>query len=300
MEATLTLLVCLVGCSTPLTKAALPASNSKLGELHLSAAGVQAHQALIPVRINGKGPFLFVLDTGNVAYPALLTPAVAKRLGIDDSKARATYSQSTLGLNATLRPIVVKSLTVGNLSEGPIAAAVSPGLEQQRQRSRLPIDGNLGYQFLKQYVLRLNLRRLTAELTNKPVADHWTSLRVDKHTGFLLVTCGANGQPVNLMLDTGAATTLLTAAAATSLHISLGPQVPLNGVLTGHSRLGLLKTFVAGNQERKYMPVVISDAFNVSGDDGRRVDGILGLDFLAAFEVTIDFPRMRFCLTNLS
>ena len=37
---------------------------------------------LVPVNINGQGPFDFILDTGNAAVPFLFSRALAERFGI--------------------------------------------------------------------------------------------------------------------------------------------------------------------------------------------------------------------------
>jgi predicted aspartyl protease len=75
--------------------------------------------ALVPVTINGKGPFTFALDTG--ASRSLMDSAVAKRLGIS----RKGHTAKIAGVNAVSKAQLVKvrSWRVGTVTLPPTTMA---------------------------------------------------------------------------------------------------------------------------------------------------------------------------------
>src|SRR5208337_4662908 len=103
---------------------------------------------------------------------------------------------------------------------------------------------------------------------------------LDSTHGRPLVDAEVNGDPVRLIVDTGAETTLLTSAAAERLG------VPATGT-TVHS-------LAIGELVLRNLPVVVdSDSENSGPSLGKVADGILGLDVLSHFDVDLDMPNGR-------
>lgn len=108
------------------------------------------------------------------------------------------------------------------------------------------------------------------------------------------VTIGG-GQPVELVLDTGAEGTALYAAFADSLRLKpiAGRTDPLVGQ-TGETTTPIVmlpRLSVDGHAVPPLEAVVLTDRA-----DGVALAGILGADVLARFLVEIDFPAQRFAL----
>jgi hypothetical protein len=102
----------------------------------------------------------------------------------------------------------------------------------------------------------------------------------------VLVSVKINGAgPITLILDTGSDRTLVTPAALQSLGISTenGPRGILKGV-TGTSDVDAVWVNSVEVGEARVGPLLII-AYNA---DLKAADGLLGRDFLANFNVTID------------
>ena len=111
-----------------------------------------------------------------------------------------------------------------------------------------------------------------------------------------IVTLFANGNPVTLLLDTGAARTTLTHEAAKRIGAEV-PRIEFPGQLRGvagtlPAREVELRSFSAGDVTipwRRVMvaPVTILSVFSTP------LDGLLGADTLASFDVDLDPPNHR-------
>jgi hypothetical protein len=102
----------------------------------------------------------------------------------------------------------------------------------------------------------------------------------------ILVSAKINGSgPIRLILDTGAERTLVALSALWRLGISTenGPRAVLKGV-TGKSPVDAVWVHSVEVDEAKVGPLLI-----IAHDaDLKEADGLLGRDFLANFNVTID------------
>jgi hypothetical protein len=127
------------------------------------------------------------------------------------------------------------------------------------------------------------------ELKSSPSQKGFT--KISFTPGFpLLVNAKINGaEPITMILDTGAERTLVTSSALLKLGISTenAPRAVLKGV-TGMSYVDALWVNSVEVGEAKAGPLLIIalDA------DLNGADGLLGRDFLANFNVTID-PKER-------
>lgn len=119
---------------------------------------------------------------------------------------------------------------------------------------------------------------------------------LDAAHGRPLVDAEVNGDPVRLIVDTGAETTLLTSAAAERLGVA-ATGAPLRLVGVGGEGAGSATTvhsLAIGELELRNLPVVVdSDSENSGPSLGKVADGILGLDVLSHFDVDLDMPNGR-------
>lgn len=126
--------------------------------------------------------------------------------------------------------------------------------------------------------------------------------------GHLLVTALVNSQPARLILDTGAERSLVTPAAVRRLGLALDPWVGTTlmgiGGLERHQNAAP-RSFELGGVALQH-PTLFHDSSLAVGPlpvgrlGGQPVDGLLGRDFLAAFDVLIDVPGRRLALYQVS
>ncbi len=107
---------------------------------------------LLDVRINGKGPFTFVLDTG--AGATLLSPELAstlglKRLGKKGNAVGAAGGKSDVSFGR------VESISVGDVTAKNYEVAVLD-LADVGKGAGKQLDGILGYTFLRHYRITID------------------------------------------------------------------------------------------------------------------------------------------------
>ncbi len=106
---------------------------------------------LVPVMVNGQGPYDFVLDTG--ASATLFSPELAAHLGLSMSDGVDVVGAVTAGMGARC---VVESLTVGTVEQRHLGVVVADIFGPLAQRVGARLDGVLGYDVLKAYRVTLN------------------------------------------------------------------------------------------------------------------------------------------------
>ena len=124
--------------------------------------------------------------------------------------------------------------------------------------------------------------------------------------GHLVVTVAVDGDPARLILDTGAERTLLTPQAVRRLALPLDRWVGTTMVGIGgeerHQNAQVASLSLGGLRLRQNtllqgLSVSVGAIPSAQLGPGRRpLDGILGRDVLAAFDLAIDVPRLRLTL----
>ena len=227
---------------------------------------------VVPVYIEGQGPFEFLLDTGTNS--TIVTPEVAARLGLRpaDRVRLITVAGERDVPRARLRRVAV-----GGSVASDVEALVS-GLEQIRRLDRR-VCGVLGQNYLGRFNYTLDYGARTIEFEgagDAPPAGERVTFDVEE--GKLVVAAFSESyvRALRLVLD----------AAATSLVIfedvrgSLGPADSKGGagrVLTEAGSLGAglarLRSLRVGGTRLRDVPVaLVSDA---AGRESRAEDGLL-------------------------
>lgn len=148
----------------------------QLSRLRLSAStGTVAHAEtpfetglggafiLLPVRVNGRGPYRFLVDTG--ASSTVLAPGVAHELGLSGSPIEAMGVQGELRAETfVLDRLEVAGQVVHDLDAGAVDV-----FDYTSQAAGTTIDGILGYSFLRQFRVVLDYpRRRIGFLPGRP------------------------------------------------------------------------------------------------------------------------------------
>jgi len=102
-----------------------------------------------------------------------------------------------------------------------------------------------------------------------------------------------DGQTTSMVLDTGSQFTLVTKSTADRMNLAIvAARGEINGI--GGSRgvyVFSARSFQIGRLQGKSLPLMVSDF--VLSPGGRPADGLLGADFLASYDVDLDFPASQ-------
>jgi predicted aspartyl protease len=269
-----------------------------LAEVGFRLAGTDNPLILIPVSVNERGPYEFILDTG--AGTSLVSPRLAAGLGIASEGTRE-------GTGAAGRVMVamgrVESLAVGAARRGPMPIAVTAEVDRIGAAVGARIDGDLGYDFLKSFTLTLDYRRRVIRLTQGGyevagaggVGHAQVPFRLAGAVKpLVMVPAYVNGRgPHAFVLDTGASATVLSPTLAAALRIetvAAEAMTGAGGILQATS--GRVGTLAVGGATLQNVSVMVADFLSELGRlAGEPIDGILGYNFLRHFRVTLDYPQ---------
>jgi predicted aspartyl protease len=277
-----------------MTTATISPSSAQV-KFHL-AGGAQPLM-LLPVHVNGEGPFQFILDTG--AGTSLLSPALGQKLGVNIVGAKEGQSA---GGTVSVSLARVNSLAVGTASLDDVEVGLVD-LSHIGKTVGARIDGDLGYNFLKHFRVTLDYRNQQIRLhdpnrfesVGRSAAITEVPMRLaNPAKPLILVDVYANGRgPFQFAIDTGTSTTAITPELAKELGLATSPIGP---VTTGGANLdataGVLPSFQLGGARTNHLAVMVADFFAVlSKVVGAKLDGIVGYNFLRNYKVALDYPN---------
>jgi predicted aspartyl protease len=281
-----------------MTTATLSPRNAKI---KFRLAGDAQPLILLPTRVNGAGPFDFILDTG--AGTSLLSTELAQKLNI---KVLGTKEGQSAGGKVSVSLAKVESLALGQAKIEDVEVGIVD-LGHIGKTIGTKIDGDVGYNFLKHF--RVTIDYQTGEIRfddpkrtenfGKPSKAEIPMRLASPAKPLVLVDVYGNGRgPFQFAIDTGTSTTAISPEAAQQLGIDSSPIGPLT---TGGSQVnvtaGNLKSFQVGGARIDDLVVVVADFFAMlSQAVGAKLDGIVGYNFLRNFRVVMDYPSEKFRL----
>jgi predicted aspartyl protease len=267
-------------------------------EVGFRLAGGDQPLILIPGSVAGRGPYDFILDTG--AGTTLLSTRLADELGIEPTGAK----QGTgAGGKVTVALARVPSLAIGGVVRAPMSLAVTAEVERIGAALGTRIDGCLGHDFLKDFRVAIDYGRQLVRLRQgafdpvsaTPVTRSEVAFRLAAPTKpLVMIPAFVNGQgPYAFALDTGASTTVISAALAESLGVDRGDGAAMTGAGGMlQATVGRVASLAVGGARATDVAVVVSDFVEQIGQAvGTGVDGVVGYNFLRRFRVTIDYPN---------
>jgi predicted aspartyl protease len=260
-------------------------------------AGGQNPLILVPVYVDGKGPYEFILDTG--AYRCLLSPELSASIGIrPESQQRATGAGGAIKISSAH----VTSLAVGTARQENLEVAITDELSRFGEAVQSKVDGVLGSNFLKDFRVTVDYRRGVVRLA-RPSAQARAEGSVQSAASIsfklampskplILVPVFVNGRrPFQFVLDTGASRTTLSFDLARKLGIvAIGDRSGTGAGGQVRMLSATVDSLTVGKTSRSDAPVSVGGFLgNFSSVVGTKLDGIVGNDFLSQFEVTIDY-----------
>ncbi len=133
------------------------------------------------------------------------------------------------------------------------------------------------------------------------------TVRITRAGGLLLVPVAINGTVADFVLDTGAERTVVGLAAAERLHIARDEWVSTDIQGAGgrdRRRLGRPSSLSLGGVALRRRTVAADSSVVVGpipeSAGGRAIDGLLGEDFLSAFDLDLDVPAGTLTLYAVS
>jgi hypothetical protein len=266
----------------------------------------QLHRNLIIIKakLNGKGPFNFLLDTG--INTSLITDA-----GLSDSvkfSRGPNVEIAGAGSGSDLRAFYTPDLHVampGIVSENITFAVLSEDVLQLGKYVGLPVTGILGYDFFSSFVTEVDFKNLKLNLYepqhfSAPKAYHSLPLQFENNKPYVQATLRQESLPVKLLLDTGAghALSLETGSdekikvpePALRAQLGVGLAGPVNGFI---GRVGALQL---SGYELKSLIASFPDAADVQAKVTNSRHGTLGLELLKRFKLIFDYPHSKLYL----
>lgn len=251
---------------------------------------------IVEAKVNGKGPFHFLLDTG--AGITIVTPQLAQRLGLGS---QSSVTAQGPGGSAAAGMLQLQSVTVGRASRDGVAAAVvdlPAGLTYQGRYGS--IDGIIGYSFLKDYAVTIDVKDRRAIFAAHAGQDRSArTIPMSIESSIPVVDVLIDGTRARAKIDSGNnANASITASFAQTAalphpgsHVQTTQYAGVGGNVTASvTRMNSLT--IAGFQMHG-VPVTIAQAAPGPGPDA---DGNLGYAFLKRFIVTFDYPASTLSL----
>jgi predicted aspartyl protease len=128
-------------------------ADSASGEVAFSLAGPNNAAMIVPVRINGREPVDFIVDTG--ATLTCIDVSLARELGLpeDDAAGGIALGVATAG---RIQTVHMDSLRVGNAAAFDLSAC---RLDLANLRRAFGAQGLLGLNFLKSFHIAIDFER---------------------------------------------------------------------------------------------------------------------------------------------
>ncbi len=271
-----------------------PSPAEPVPDAVLAASVDLSDRMTVPVTINGRGPFPFVIDTGS--NRTVVSDALAAQLrlpSVGPLQIRAATALASTG------SVWVSDLAVGNRCLTGLRAPVLT-------LDNLGALGMLGIDVVSSQRLVMDFRKkemtLTGTLRREPEADTLVVQAKSKYGQLLLVDSEVEEVPLYVIIDTGSENTLGNNAMRKFLARRRTRQVEVIGVTgdTAGADLGLLSELHVGkvivrNQQIAYADLYIFEHLGLHG----KPSLLLGMSTLRqCAKVSIDFParEVRFLL----
>lgn len=199
----------------------------------------QAGRVIAPVMVNGQGPYRFIVDTG--ANRSALSRGLAEQLGAPSEGMAEVHTID----GVSIAPLVsVDSIEFGGMA---VDGAAMPILDSGVLGGA---DGLLGVDGMRGRRLTMDFHRRCIEIAASATARRlsgWNTVEGELHFGHLVLIEGrVRGRRINILLDTGAGTTLANNALREQLA-----EVAVRAEVVGEARV---RAYTAG------APIVLDTA----------------------------------------
>jgi hypothetical protein len=245
----------------------------------------------VDVRVNGQGPFLFLIDTG-ASGAARADVTLVQRLRLRSGG--TTQTSDAGGASANIDRVVLDRVEVGGMRTDGVQAYS----RSYNSASYLPrIDGILGFDFFRDVLLTLDYPHAQVRMTRGalPPADGRTVLDYQLVEGQPAISVRIGSRSIQVLLDTGNIRALdLPSDSLRTLPMSSYPRIvgnssSVSGTVTLRE-VTLAEPLIIGQYRFENPQVTFADEFH---------EGNLGSTILRNFTVTIDQRNRRIQLLRV-
>ncbi|NEU09060.1 peptide-binding protein [Flavihumibacter sp. R14] len=263
---------------------------------------------IIPLTINGNGPYNFVLDTG-VGLFLITDPKLMDTIKIAHLRSiKITGFGEGEELSAFVAPSI--KVRVGSAVAQSIPAAILKNdVFELSSYAGLPIHGIIGYEFFSSFIVKISysVSVITIYRTDKPyVLRKGTMIPItieEKKPYMVTEIMLSNGEKINakLIIDTGAGHPISLETykgkpfEIPEVNIAANLGVGLTGAITGY--VGRVPSITLG----KYKLENVIASFPSHSSVGSRLvtvdrNGNMGNNILKRFDVVFDYSRLAIYL----
>lgn len=249
----------------------------------------------VPVTIDGRGPYPFVVDTG--AERTVIARELASALGLSTGRVVRMHSMTEV---QPVQTVVIGALEVGGKRVEDIHA---PALE----RGNLGAEGMLGVDSLQTQRVSFDFKRQKMTVVpSKRVEERWPEGTIvitgrSRFGHLVLVDAAVDGQKVWVIIDTGSAVTIGNEKLRRQLQRKerLRSIAPLEMVSVTGGTLTADQTTIRririGGMNIRGLPIVFADVHPFKKLDLLdRPAILLGMDALQLFQrVSVDFANRK-------
>ena len=152
--------IALAGCDGAVMQQVQAPADSAAGEVAFELMGAGDAALVVPVRINGREPVNFILDTG--ATLTCIDVSLARVLGLPEAtpSSGVAIGAMTAGRVETVR---IDTLRIGNASAFGLTTC---RLDLAALREALGVQGLVGLNFLKSFDVAIDFDRRVLRLTD--------------------------------------------------------------------------------------------------------------------------------------
>ena len=250
----------------------------------------------VPVHVSGQGPFRFLVDTG--ADHTAISREIAGRLGL------ARNEQAKMHTVAGVSMVSTADVPQLQLTQKAQTVRGAPLLDS----SNMGADGIIGTDSLRSQRVQFDFATKTLSIVPSATRDFRDEpgtivVQAQRRKGRLVFTdASANGQPLTVVIDTGAQVSIGNDALRQKLQgrglLGTPEKVSLQTV-TGQTIVGdymFVRDLEIGGVTLHNLAIVFTDAhtFHALKLD-RRPALLLGMNAIRAFKkVSIDFANQKF------
>jgi predicted aspartyl protease len=269
----------------------IPGATSRTERVRAGADA--ASRMTVMVRVDGRGPYPFVVDTG--ADRTVISSELAGKLGLKPGEPVMLHGTAGADLTPTAR---IDDLDIGARQVRDVLAPTLGG-------AALGADGMLGIDSLSDQRMVMDFRHGDMSIGPSRGWDFGADVIVvrakSRYGQLILVDAAMNGRPLKVIIDSGAQNTIGNLALermVENMHAS-----PINAPaevisVSGRStpaRFAVLPRVRIGEARLSNVPIAFADLHTFAQfgmNDGPAM--LLGMDVLRQFDrVTVDFRRRQ-------
>lgn len=270
---------------------------------------LQRNLIILTAKLNGKGPFNFMLDTG-VGTSLITDPQLQQQLQLAQGQ---RFRVAGLGEETALEAFMTESVRVelpGVVAPALSMLVFSDDVLDLSSYVGVPIHGILGRDIFQSFVVEVNpsegrLVLFDPKKYKRPRGRRWTDLPLEMEGDKAYITTNVTLHdsltlPLKLILDTGAGHALSLETGSDN-RLTLPPKVlrtqlgrGLSGYINGY--MGRVTSMQLGRYYLNNLLTSFPDDADVRLRTETFRNGNIGLELLKRFSLVIDYPHNRLLL----